>query len=215
MRSDVILSAGHLLNPDTMAFAAVFPAGPFTPGFRLIETSDATRSFPSDDGRGRRARDPCGSTSGTRRLPRQPRRCGSTITSGWPSRISTRPSCPCLSKGLEPGALQELRDSSVGPSATPRPRPGRFPLLVLGQGLYYESPLEPLRPLRVPGRARLRRGDQPAPRHALPAGQPHRRGRRDRGPGHGIRHGRGRWLCRSPTRQGAASSATTWAAWPA
>ncbi|MCK7481371.1 MAG: hypothetical protein M0C28_32430 [Candidatus Moduliflexus flocculans] len=30
----------------------ILPAGPFTPGFRLIETSDATRSFPSDDGRG-------------------------------------------------------------------------------------------------------------------------------------------------------------------
>ena len=46
-----------------------------------------------------------------------------------------------LSKGLDAAVLEKLRDSSVEAVREAAAAPGKFPLLVLGQGLYYESPL--------------------------------------------------------------------------
>ncbi|MCK7481370.1 MAG: tetratricopeptide repeat protein [Candidatus Moduliflexus flocculans] len=46
-----------------------------------------------------------------------------------------------LSKGLDSVALGKLRDSPAGAVRGAAAATGKFPLLVLGQGLYYESPL--------------------------------------------------------------------------
>jgi len=46
-----------------------------------------------------------------------------------------------LTKGLDAGSLDKLRAASVRAVRNPGAAPGKFPLLVLGQGLYYESPL--------------------------------------------------------------------------
>lgn len=115
--------------------------GPFQPGFRLIEASDATRSFPSGDG--------TGTVERPLRIyvwyPAKP-------SAGRPMRLDDyidlaledfrTPLLPVpLSKGLDPSVLAELRASAAGAFRDAAAAPGRFPLLVLGQGLYYESPL--------------------------------------------------------------------------
>jgi hypothetical protein len=119
----------------------ILPAGPFTPGFRLIETSDATRTFPSDDGRGSGPRPmrvyvwyPAAPTSAA------PMRFDDYIRMALGDFHTTILPVP-LAKGLEAVALEKLRDSSVRAVRAAPAAPGRFPLLVLGQGLFYESPL--------------------------------------------------------------------------
>jgi len=117
------------------------PAGPFTPGFRLIEASDATRSFPSADGTGPVPRPlriyvwyPADKSAGDRmRLDDYVRMALEDF------RVSILP-VP-LSKGLDPAVLERLLESPVESVRNAGAAPGRFPMLVLGQGLYYESPL--------------------------------------------------------------------------
>ncbi|MGE5741831.1 MAG: tetratricopeptide repeat protein [Candidatus Aminicenantes bacterium RBG_16_66_30] len=46
-----------------------------------------------------------------------------------------------LAKGLEAAELEALRRSPVGAVRDAEAQPGRYPVLVLGQGLFYESPL--------------------------------------------------------------------------
>jgi pimeloyl-ACP methyl ester carboxylesterase len=116
-------------------------AGPHQPGFRLIETSDATRSFPSDEGPGQVARPlrvyvwyPAKPSAGPRM------RLDDYIALALDDFRTALLPVP-LSKGLDASALETLRESPVGAVRGAAPEPARFPLLVLGQGLYYESPL--------------------------------------------------------------------------
>jgi pimeloyl-ACP methyl ester carboxylesterase len=116
-------------------------AGPFQPGFRLIETSDATRSFPPDDGPGPVARPlriyvwyPAKPSAN------RPMRLDDYIALALDDFHTPLLPVP-LSKGLDPSALEKLRESPVGAVRGAAPEPARFPVLVLGQGLYYESPL--------------------------------------------------------------------------
>ena len=135
------LAAGAYAQTPDGGFWGGLPDGPFTPGFRLVETSDATRSFPSADGTSVVARPlriyvwyPAKKAAGN------PMRLDDYVRLALEDfRTSVLP-VP-LSKGLEPGALEKLRGSSVRAVRGAEAEAGRFPLLVLGQGLYYESPL--------------------------------------------------------------------------
>lgn len=116
-------------------------AGPFTPGFRLIETSDASRSFPSADGATQAARPmriyvwyPAKPTAAARmRLDDYVRMA---LEDFRPSGLPVP-----LAKGLDPAALEALRATSVEAVRDAEAGPGRFPVLVFGQGLFFESPL--------------------------------------------------------------------------
>lgn len=116
-------------------------AGPFQPGFRLVEASDATRSFPSEDGRGPVERPlriyiwyPAADPTGERM------RLDDYIALALEDLRTPLLPVP-LSKGLDPAVLEKLRSSPAGAFRGAAAAPGKFPLLVLGQGLYYESPL--------------------------------------------------------------------------
>ncbi len=116
-------------------------AGPYQPGFRLVETSDATRSFPSDDGPGAVGRPlrvyvwhPAARPSGERM------RLDDYIDLALEDFRTPLLPVP-LSKGLDPSVLERLRAADAGAFRDAAAAPGKFPLLVLGQGLYYESPL--------------------------------------------------------------------------
>jgi pimeloyl-ACP methyl ester carboxylesterase len=136
-----LLAAGAFAQVPDGGFWGGLPAGPFTPAFRLIEASDATRSFPSVDGTSVVARPlriyvwyPAKKSADERmRLDDYVRMALEDF------RTSILP-VP-LSKGLSASVLQKLRDSSVEAVRGAAAAPGKFPLLVLGQGLYYESPL--------------------------------------------------------------------------
>ena len=116
-------------------------AGPFTPGFRLIEASDASRSFPADGGTGTAARpiriyvwypaEP--SANAPLRLDDYARL----------AREDFRPaSLPVpLAKGVEAANLAMFLNRPAGAVRAAEAAAGKFPLLVLGQGLFYESPL--------------------------------------------------------------------------
>ena len=116
-------------------------AGPFTPGFRLIETSDATRSYPSIEGAGAPPRPmriyvwyPA------KRTAREPMRLDDYIRMALEDFHTSIPPVP-LSKAFEAADLETLRKASARAVRDAEAGAGRFPLLVLGQGLFYESPL--------------------------------------------------------------------------
>ncbi len=133
------LSAGSLGAGETRSWDGL-PAGPFRPGFRLIETSDASRSFPSEgpDGAARPMRVyvwyPAKPTTAARM------RFEDYVQMALEDFQTSILPVP-LTKGLDPRALKDLRASSVRAVRDAEPGPGRFPLLIFGQGLYYESPL--------------------------------------------------------------------------
>jgi hypothetical protein len=132
----VILSLGAWAGPGR----ARLPSGPFTPGFRLIRTSDASRSYPS----------PTGAAAA------RPMR----VYLWYPAAPSSAPRMKLddyvrlaledfrpaalpvpLARGLAPDALRAARASSVEAVKDAEFGPGRFPVLVFGQGLFFESPL--------------------------------------------------------------------------
>jgi hypothetical protein len=137
----ILLLAAGSGRAGQAGFWGGLSAGPFTPGFRLIETSDASRSFPSADGAGGAARPmriyvwyPAKPTAAARmRLDDYVRMA---LEDFRPSALPVP-----LAKGLEPGALGKLRGTSVEAVRDAEPGPGRFPVLVFGQGLFFESPL--------------------------------------------------------------------------
>ena len=136
-----LMAAGASAQTPAGGFWGGLPDGPFTPGFRLVEVSDATRSFPSEDGTGLVPRPlriyvwyPAGRTSAP------PMRFDDYVRMALDDFDTSILPVP-LSKGLEAGVLEKLRASSVRAVRGAAAAAGKFPLLVLGQGLYYESPL--------------------------------------------------------------------------
>jgi dienelactone hydrolase len=137
----VILNIGAFAQSRKDQFHGGLPSGPYTPGFTLIETSDPSRSYPSGVGEGTLPRPlrvyvwyPAEKTAGA------PMRLDDYVRMALEDfRTSILP-VP-LVKGLDPKALQGLRASSVEAVRGAEAGPGRFPLLIFGQGLYYESPL--------------------------------------------------------------------------
>ena len=137
----MLLAVGGFSQASEAGFWGHLPVGPFTPGFRLIEATDASRSFPANDGRS---------------VARRPIR----IYVWYPAKQSTderlrlheyvrmaredfRPGMiPVpLARGIETGNLKTLLDSPAGAVRGAAAGPGRYLILVLGQGLFYESPL--------------------------------------------------------------------------
>lgn len=136
-----LMAAGAYAQSRDGGFWGGLPDGPFTPGFRLVEASDATRSFPSEDGTGLVPRPlrvyvwyPAGGTSAP------PMRFDDYVRMALDDFGTDILPVP-LTKGLEPGGLEKLRGSSVRAVRDAAAAAGKFPLLVFGQGLYYESPL--------------------------------------------------------------------------
>ena len=136
-----LLAAGAFAQVPDGGFWGGLPAGPFTPAFRLIEASDAARSFPSEDGTGLVPRPvriyvwyPAAQKSS------EPMRFDDYVRMALEDFRTAILPVP-LSKGLGAAVLQKLRDSSVKAVRGAAAATGKFPLLVLGQGLYYESPL--------------------------------------------------------------------------
>lgn len=136
----VLLAASLHSQSGESVFLGRLAAGPFTPGFRLIEACDATRSFPAEGGRGMAQRPvriyiwyPAKpSTSAPLRLEDYARL----------AREDFRPaSLPVpLAKGIEAANLATFLDTRAGAVRAADAAGGKFPLLVLGQGLFYESP---------------------------------------------------------------------------
>jgi pimeloyl-ACP methyl ester carboxylesterase len=137
----MLLAAGAIAQARDGGFWGGLEPGPYRPGFRLIEASDTTRSFPSEDGPGPVARPlriyvwyPANLPAGDRmRLDDYVR----MALEDFHTSVLPVP----LSKGLDAAVLEKLRGSPVEAVRGAEAAPGRFPLLVLGQGLYYESPL--------------------------------------------------------------------------
>jgi hypothetical protein len=137
----VILSIGAVAQSRENGFHGGLPPGPYTPGFKLIETPDASRAYPSGVGEGMGPRSmriyvwyPAQKTAGA------PMRLDDYVRLALEDFHTSILPVPLL-KGLDPKALQGLRASSVKAVRGAEAAPGRFPLLIFGQGLYYESPL--------------------------------------------------------------------------
>ena len=136
-----LIGISSFAGPPEGGFWGGLPTGPFTPGFRLVKTSDASRSFPAD---------------GTAAPAPRPLRIyiwyPATKDAGVRMRLDDyvrmaledfRPSVlPVpLTKGIDDGAFMRLRGVSTEAVRDAAAATGRFPLIVFGQGLFYESPL--------------------------------------------------------------------------
>lgn len=115
-------------------------AGPFVPGFRLIETSDPSRSFRGEGGEKPAPRPmrvyvwyPAGPTAEPRmRLDDYVRMA---LDDFRPAALPVP-----LARGLEASDLKTALASRAEAVRDGKAASGRFPVLVLGQGLFYESP---------------------------------------------------------------------------
>lgn len=126
--------------------------GPYEVGFQLLVESDPARSFPSANPGIPAARPmrvylwyPASPTKGSSltvgdfvtMAADDFRRSPATSLGLGASRVLPVP----LAKGLEAAQLDALLASPTRSVRDAKMQPGTFPLLVLGQGLYYESPL--------------------------------------------------------------------------
>jgi hypothetical protein len=148
----VALLAAPRADARAPAAAASLAYGPFQVGFQLLVESDPTRSYPSGIPETPAARPmrvyvwyPAGPAKGPaltigdfvtlaaddfRQSTRASRGTGT-------SRVLPVP----LAKGLEAAELDALLASATRSIRNAGMQPGSYPLLVVGQGLYYESPL--------------------------------------------------------------------------
>ena len=135
------LATGAFAVAGDSVFWGGLPAGPFTAGFKLIETSDPSRSFPSPAGEGLSPRPlrvyvwyPASRAAGeTMRFDDYVKMALADF------RTSLLP-VP-LARGFKAAELEELRRQPAGAVREAAPASGRFPLIVFGQGLFFESPL--------------------------------------------------------------------------
>lgn len=126
--------------------------GPHAVGFQLLTLEDPTRSFPSDDPAAPRSRPvrvyiwyPAEGASGKAmkvgdfvRLAADDFR----LTTKASSDARTEANLPVpLAKGLDRPQTQALMKSPIKAILGAEAGPGTSPLLIVGQGLYYESPL--------------------------------------------------------------------------
>ena len=137
----ILLTSGALAAAGETGSRSPLPAGPFAIGFRLIEASDASRSYPAIGGTGTMPRPiriyvwyPAKQSAGERmRLDDFARMALEDFhTSILPG---------LLAKAFEAAELETLLRSPAGAVRDAEAGPARFPLLILGQGLFYESPL--------------------------------------------------------------------------
>jgi hypothetical protein len=137
----IVVSVGARALPGATSSGTGPASGPFRPGFRLISTSDPSRSYPS----------------GTVEAPgARPMR----VYLWYPAKPSSAPrmkyddyvrqalqdfrpaALPVpLARGLDSGALEGLRATSVEAVKDAEAGAGRYPVIVFGQGLFFESPL--------------------------------------------------------------------------
>lgn len=125
--------------------------GPHAVGFRLLAEQDHSRSVSASDGKGTYARPirvyvwyPAKAASKPMRFGRYAALADGDV---WPAEISGRShdvlkfSRGPLARSLTPAAFQALLQRPMFAAENARPAAGRFPLIALGQGLYYESPI--------------------------------------------------------------------------
>jgi len=139
-----------LLVPVELGISAGLDFGPHAVGFRLLSETDSSRAFPSTDLTGLRARpvrvylwypadEPAG--PGMKLGDFVKMAADDFRLSEGPSPSGAAGLTVPLSKGLDQPQLQALLETSLTAVLDAKPERGTFPLLVLGQGLYYESPL--------------------------------------------------------------------------
>jgi tetratricopeptide (TPR) repeat protein len=148
----LLCAAGAIAQSGGNGIWGSLPAGPFAPGFRLIEASDPGRSYPADTAGSMKARPlrvylwyPA-DRSGRQemkledyvRLAAEDFKPAAGAPSGGGS---PAPKLPVpLAKGYKPDKMKSLLASPTAAFLDAKPAAGKFPLLLLGQGLFYESP---------------------------------------------------------------------------
>lgn len=129
--------------------------GPYVPGFRLIEKRDFSRFYPSEKDDEMKARPirvylwyPAKNTAQTpMRFEEYVRMAALDFTPGkseGPADLTEKILPVQLSKGLNGEELKMILEKRTAAVRNAAFAEGTFPLLVLGQGLYYESPLSHL-----------------------------------------------------------------------
>lgn len=164
MRS-IYVAAAILLAP-TSVFASesaaplwgALEAGSQNVGFRLVEVNDSSRVYPQPRAgteprwRARPLRmyvwyptqDAAVPTLALRRFAGMAAKDFDLIQSDEEVPKTCPPLPVPLAHGVQPAALEELLDTHTASRLNAAIAPGRFPVLVLAQGLYYESPLSQL-----------------------------------------------------------------------
>ena len=151
VRSELIKVAVLLGFLALFAHAGSGPvsADPGTVGFRLVNEVDGSRSFPTGGAHGRPLRIylwyPASETDDAPLTVRDYVRMAADDFSPSPDAVAggreSIPLPPQLAQGLSEDELAELMERATAAVPDAFPRTGPFPLLILGQGLYYESPL--------------------------------------------------------------------------
>ena len=122
-----------MLNAADQKSIWSWESGPYTPGFRLLEMLDYSRFYPDNQEEGRSVRPICVHIwYPAKKTARTPMKLKEYV------QASTLP--VQLSKGLGQVELQELMERPTKAIRDADYAEGTFPVLIIGQGLYYESP---------------------------------------------------------------------------
>jgi hypothetical protein len=125
--------------------------GPQAVGFRLLVEQDGSRYVSASDGTGTHTRPIRVYVWYPAKAPSKPMRFGRYAALAdddvWPAEISGRAhdllkfSHGPLARSLAPAAFEALLQRPMLAAENAKPAAGRFPLIAIGQGLYYESPI--------------------------------------------------------------------------